>query len=39
MDNSETEAGALRDMVKSAADQCTDALLLDLVYKILVHSK
>lgn len=39
MENFETEAGALRDMVKSAVDQCTDALLLDLVYKILIPSK
>lgn len=39
MENSVTEAEALREMVKSEVEQCTDALLLDLVYKILIHSK
>lgn len=39
MENALADAGVLREMIKSSVDQCTDASLLDLVYKILVCSK
>lgn len=39
MENSLDDAGVLREMIMSAVEQCTDALLLDLVYKILISSK
>lgn len=39
MENSNNEVGALREMVKNAAEQCTDVLLLDLVYKMFVYSE
>lgn len=38
MGSSVIEEEALREMVKSEVEQCTDASLLDLVYKILVCS-
>lgn len=39
MENALAEAGVLREMLKSAVDQCTDASLLDLLYKIILNSK
>lgn len=33
-----SEGGALREMVVEAVKQCTDASLLDLIYKILVNT-
>lgn len=39
MEESTNDVGALREMVKSAVEQCTDALLLDLVYKMFLYSE